>query len=71
MVLKIEGPIEPEDLVAKLTRGMRDNEGYLVAARQERADISLSQNLRQEQDEAYRESLRQDEEKVQETINGK
>ncbi|PIK58140.1 putative FAS-associated factor 2 [Apostichopus japonicus] len=63
VVLKIEGPIEPEDLVAKLTRGMRDNEGYLVAARQERADISLSQNLRQEQDEAYRESLRQDEEK--------
>lgn len=64
VVLRIEGPIEPDDLVAKLTRAMRDNEGYLAAARQERADISQSQNLRQQQDVAYMESLRQDEEKV-------
>lgn len=63
VVLRVEGPIEPEDLIGKLRRTMADMEGYLVAARQERAARSLTQNLRQEQDQAYRESLRQDEEK--------
>ena len=43
---------------------MNDNEGALVAARTEREERSFNQSLRDEQDQAYLESLKADQEKV-------
>lgn len=40
-----------------------DNEAFLVAARADRQERSFTQALRQEQDQAYEESLRADREK--------
>lgn len=42
---------------------MSDNEAFLVVARADRQERSFTQALRQEQDEAYLESLRLDQEK--------
>ena len=42
---------------------MTDNEAFLVVARAERQERNLTQALRQEQDEAYLESLRADQQK--------
>lgn len=52
------------DLCTRLTRLMNDNEGALVAARTEREERSFNQSLRDEQDQAYLESLKADQEKV-------
>lgn len=63
VVARIEGPIESGDLVQRLETIMSDNESSLVAARADREERSFNQSLRQQQDEAYLESLRQDQEK--------
>ncbi|XP_064597373.1 FAS-associated factor 2-like [Liolophura sinensis] len=63
VVLRIEGPISGPDLIGRLTRVMEDNEPSLVAARADRDERTFNQTLRQQQDEAYRESLRADQEK--------
>ena len=42
---------------------MADNEAFLVAARQDRLERSMTQTLRQQQDEAYLASLKADQEK--------
>lgn len=42
---------------------MTDNEAFLVVARADRDERSFTQALRQEQDQAYLESLRADQEK--------
>jgi len=43
---------------------MSDNESSLVAERADREERSFNQSLRQQQDEAYLESLAADQEKV-------
>ncbi|XP_076457146.1 FAS-associated factor 2-like [Babylonia areolata] len=62
-VARIEGPIGPSDLVRRIEGVMRENEASLVAARAEREERQFNQTLRQEQDAAYLESLRADQEK--------
>nr|XP_054761028.1 FAS-associated factor 2-like [Lytechinus pictus] len=64
VVLRIEGAVSGESLIERVQRTMSETEGYLVAMRMERQERNLANTLRQEQDEAYRESLRQDQEKV-------
>ncbi|KAH3712656.1 hypothetical protein DPMN_072409 [Dreissena polymorpha] len=63
VVARIEGPIEPGDLINRLEVLMSDNESSLVAARADREERNFNQSLRQQQDEAYLESLRVDQEK--------
>ncbi len=68
VVQRIEGPVQPVDLVERLTRVMNDTESYLVTMRHEREQRNLANTLRQQQDVAYEESLRQDQEKVRTDI---
>ncbi len=63
VVGRVEGHIEPEPLVQRLEAIVRDNEAYIVAARHEREERSLNQSIREEQDRAFQETLRQDQEK--------
>lgn len=60
---RIEGFVEPECLLQRLRTIISDNEAFLVAARADREERSFNQALRQEQDVAYLESLRADQEK--------
>lgn len=55
--------IEPANLIQRLRTTITDNEAFLVAARADREERSFNQALRQEQDQAYLESLRADQEK--------
>ncbi|CAH1772412.1 unnamed protein product [Owenia fusiformis] len=64
VVARLEGPIDAAQLVTRVTRCMNDNEGYLVAVRADRDERSFNQSLRQEQDVAYLESLKADQEKA-------
>lgn len=50
-------------LMERLQAIMSDNEAFLVVARADRQERNLTQALRQEQDEAYLESLRADQQK--------
>jgi FAS-associated factor 2 len=63
VVARVEGVIDPEELLGRLHQGVADNEAFLVAERQERLERSMTQTLRAQQDEAYQESLRADQEK--------
>ncbi|XP_076361702.1 fas-associated factor 2 isoform X1 [Tachypleus tridentatus] len=63
VVARLEGPVEPTELIQRLQRIMNDNETSLVAARLDRQERSLNQTIREEQDQAYLESLRADQEK--------
>ncbi|KAH9508367.1 FAS-associated factor 2 [Bulinus truncatus] len=64
VVARIEGSITgAQELVGRLEQVMTENESSLLAARAERAERSFNQSLRQQQDEAYLESLRADQEK--------
>ncbi|XP_064652010.1 FAS-associated factor 2-like [Lineus longissimus] len=63
VVTRIEGPIAPTELTAKLTQAMEENEGSLIAARADREERSLNQSLREQQDAAYELSLQADREK--------
>lgn len=60
---RIEGFLGPELLLERLRVTISDNEAFLVAARADREERSFNQALRQEQDQAYLESLRADQEK--------
>ncbi|XP_071493051.1 FAS-associated factor 2-like [Diadema antillarum] len=64
VVLRIEGAVTGEQLLERLRRTTSETEGYLVAMRMERQERNLANTLRQEQDAAYQESLRQDQEKA-------
>lgn len=64
VVARIEGPIGPAELMQRVDRLISDNEAGLVAARADREERSFNQTLRQQQDEAYEESLRADREKA-------
>lgn len=63
LVARMEGPSSADELVSRLTSVITSNESYLEAARQERISRSLTQRIRREQDAAYLESLRADQEK--------
>lgn len=63
VVARIEGPIGPGELIEKLERILQDNEASLIAARAEREERDFTQTLRREQDAAYLESLKADQEK--------
>ncbi len=63
MVGRIEGACLPQPLTQKLEEIVRDNEAYIVAARVDREERNLTQSIRAEQDAAFQETLRQDQEK--------
>lgn len=50
-------------MLARLHQSVADNEAFLIAERQDRLERSMTQTLRQQQDMAYEESLRADQEK--------
>ncbi|ODN02705.1 FAS-associated factor 2-B [Orchesella cincta] len=63
VVTRIEGDTEPDSVLSRLHQGVADNEAFLIAERQDRLERSMTQTLRQQQDVAYEESLRADQEK--------
>jgi FAS-associated factor 2 len=63
VIARIEGMVGPAELIRRIQRSMDDNERFLAAARAERNERNLTQTIRRQQDEAYQESLRQDQEK--------
>jgi len=65
VVGRIEGTIGPGPLVSRLETVVRDYEAFIVAARAERDERNFNRNIRSEQDQAYRETLRQDQEREQ------
>ena len=50
-------------MTERLNSVVRDNEAFIVAARADRAERHMTQTIRQEQDEALQDALRQDQEK--------
>jgi len=60
---------ESEELIDRLETLMSDNESSLVAERADREERSFNQSLRQQQDEAYLESLAADQEKVDDAFD--
>lgn len=60
---RMEGDCTPEELLRRLQMVVNDNEVWLSQARSERLERSLTQSLRQQQDEAYEQSLKADQEK--------
>ncbi|GAB6018656.1 FAS-associated factor 2 [Chamberlinius hualienensis] len=63
VVARIEGAAQPQELIQRLQTALHDNEASLIAARAERHERTLNQTIRQQQDEAYLESLKADQEK--------
>ncbi|XP_028408569.1 FAS-associated factor 2-like [Dendronephthya gigantea] len=63
VVGRLQGAMDVDSCMARLAQLINDNEAALVAARAERAERSFNQTLRAEQDAAYLESLRADQEK--------
>lgn len=60
---RMEGDCSPEELLTRMRKVVSDNERWLNAARHDRLERSLTQTLRQQQDVAYEESLKADQEK--------
>jgi len=64
IVGRLEGaPPDPQIVTERLNSVVRDNEAFIVAARADRAERHMTQTIRQEQDEALQDALRQDQEK--------
>lgn len=63
IVGRMEGTPSPSELISRIQIFIDHNEINLIQARQERAERSAAQSLRQQQDQAYEESLRADQEK--------
>lgn len=63
VVDRIEGMISTDDLMARLFHALDGFGHLLTGARQERERREIDRRLRQEQDDAYRRSLAEDEEK--------
>uniref|UniRef100_T1JCR2 UBX domain-containing protein n=1 Tax=Strigamia maritima TaxID=126957 RepID=T1JCR2_STRMM len=63
VVARIEGIMKPVELLTRLRQVLSENEGSLIAARADRHERNLNQTIRQQQDEAYLESLKADQEK--------
>ena len=60
---RFEGDCTADELVNRLQTVINANDVWLSQARADRLERNLTQTLRQQQDEAYRQSLRADEEK--------
>lgn len=60
---RIEGPIGPEELMGRLTNVLENRGPELVVARTAHEEREMDRLIRQEQDMAYEESLRADQEK--------
>ena len=60
---KIEGPIAADELMLQLHNMIAENEADLVAVRVDRETLSANQLIRQQQDQAFLESLKVDQEK--------
>ena len=65
LVSRIEGPIGSGELILQLENLIMEHEAELVTVRHEREQRAQDQLLRQQQDQAYLESLRMDQEKQQ------
>lgn len=64
VVGRVEGGyMTPEALCERLEIVIRDNEAYIVAASAERAERNINAEIRQEQDAAFQETLRMDQER--------
>ncbi|KAK2829084.1 hypothetical protein Q7C36_017074 [Tachysurus vachellii] len=63
VVGRLEGLIQPEDLINQLNFIIEANQTYLTSERLEREERNQTQVLRQQQDEAYLRSLSADQEK--------
>lgn len=63
VVGRLEGPMNAETLLQRLQTIVVDNEGCLIAARNDRMERSLNQTIRAQQDQAYEDSLQADREK--------
>lgn len=63
VVGRVEGSVATGPLVERLEALISDNEAFIVAARHEREERSMNQFIREEQDRAFQETLRQDQEK--------
>ncbi|TRY63484.1 hypothetical protein TCAL_06854 [Tigriopus californicus] len=63
LVGRIEGSLSLDELTPRLERIINDNEAFIVAARADREERHLNQTIRQEQDAAFQETLRLDQEK--------
>jgi len=57
-----EGNIEPASLVEWLEKTVRDYEAFIVAARADRDERNFNREIRSEQEAAFEETLRQDQE---------
>ncbi|XP_040575186.1 FAS-associated factor 2 [Lepeophtheirus salmonis] len=60
---QVEGYVEPMSLISRLEAIIADNEAFVVTARLDREERNITQSLRQEQDAAFQESLRLDQER--------
>lgn len=63
VVGRLQGILNVDAYIARLTQILDTNESSLIAARADRAERSFNQTLRAEQDAAYEESLKADQEK--------
>lgn len=63
LIGRLEGPMESDELIRQLQSIVSANEACLVAERADRMERSFNQTLRAQQDEAFLESLRADQEK--------
>merc|ERR1719234_2845778 len=60
-----EGFIQAEPLLAWLRQTVTDYEAFIVAARAERDERNLDREIRNEQEQAFQETLRRDQEREQ------
>lgn len=63
IVARMEGDCSSSELLSRMRRVVGENERWLNAARHERLERSLTQTLRAQQDFAFEESLKADQEK--------
>jgi len=68
VVGRVEGCISLEALIERLEVVIRDNEAYIVAASAERAERNINAEIRQEQDAAFQETLRLDQERERQKL---
>ena len=64
MIDRIEGPAHPEELITQVKMAMDRHGEVLNRLRNERNQREMERKLRDDQDKAYRESLKADQEKV-------
>lgn len=63
VVGRSEGNCNAEELLRRLRSVVQENEIYLIQTRADRLERSVNQSIRQQQDAAYEQSLREDQEK--------